>query len=439
MVEVSFLIIFLILIFLMVLIPHLLKKFYIPSIIAILILGILIGPNSFDLVDKLNYLLGSSYPSDQIYFVIEIIGLLGLVFLMSLAGLDTNLNLIRSEKKTIFRLSFIIFCIPAITGFFVYRYFRPEDIIGQVFYASLFASYSVAIIFPTIKELNIVKTRFGVSILSSTIIIDICSLILLASCLQLVRAGTVSSLSETISIFDHFNFSFLGIFYYPLFFGLIILFFILSIWLVPKIANHIFRNVDFADTKQFIFYLITVLTIVLIGEFIGIHLIVGAFIAGLALSNVDQFKLHHASLSKKLDFSAYGFFIPFLFLSVGMKFDLSLLFLASENILIIIYTFIGLVISKIFAGWVAMRLSGFSNIKGFLGGLMTVPQLDATIAAAVVGLNMGILQGNFYNAIIILSIITAIPIPIIIKYILTKTKIEFEPCVNDEFDKTSVK
>jgi Kef-type K+ transport system membrane component KefB len=435
MVELSFLIIFLILITLMVVIPHILKRFYIPSIIAILLLGIIIGPNSFDLVDKLNYLLGSSYPSDQIYFVIKVVGLLGLVFLMSLAGLDSNLRLIRSEKKTIFRLSFITFCIPAITGFFVYRYFRPEDIIGQVFYASLFASYSVAIVFPTIKELNIVKTRFGVTILSSTIIIDICSLILLASCVHLVRAGTVTSLSETISIFDHINFSFLGIYFYPLYFGLIILFFIFSLKFVSKLANYFFHKIDLADTNQFIFYLITVLLIVLVGEFIGIHLIVGAFIAGLALSKVDQFKTHHASLSKKLDFSAYGFFIPFLFLSVGMEFDILLLFVAPENLYIILLTFIGLVSSKLFAGWVAMRLSGFSNIKGLLAGLMTVPQLDATIAAAVVGLNMGILQGNFFNAIIILSIMTAIPIPIIIKYILTKTKIEFEPSIIDESDK----
>jgi Kef-type K+ transport system membrane component KefB len=121
---------------------------------------------------------------------------------MSLAGMESNLKLIKSEKKAVTLLSILTFLLPAIAGFFVYRAFRPVDIIGQFFYASLFASHSVAIVFPIIKELKVVKTRFGVAVLSSTVITDIGSLILLAICVQLTRQNSSVQITESISLFD---------------------------------------------------------------------------------------------------------------------------------------------------------------------------------------------------------------------------------------------
>jgi len=97
-----------------------------------------------------------------------------------------------------------------------------------------------------------------------------------------------------------------------------------------------------------------------------------------------------------------------------------------ENLKIIIWTVIGLIGSKILSGWLAMRLAGFSNKKGILAGLMTVPQLSATLAAATVGLSLNIIPPNFFNAIIVLSIITTIPIPILVKIMIVKMKIKFD-------------
>jgi len=115
-----------------------------------------------------------------------------------------------------------------------------------------------------------------------------------------------------------------------------------------------------------------------------------------------------------------------MFLSIGMKTDVTVLFGANENIYIILWTVVGLLGSKIFSGWMAMRFSGFSNRKGIFDGLMTLPQLSATIAEAAVGLSLNIIPAKFFNAIIILSILTTIPVPIIIKVFILKAKVRFD-------------
>lgn len=56
---------------------------------------------------------------------------------------------------------------------------------------------------------------------------------------------------------------------------------------------------------------------------------------------------------------------------------------------------------------------------------MTVPQLSATLAAAAIGKDTGILDDRFFNAIIILSIITTLPIPSMVRAVLNYKRNEF--------------
>ena len=72
-----------------------------------------------------------------------------------------------------------------------------------------------------------------------------------------------------------------------------------------------------------------------------------------------------------------------------------------------------------------MKLSGYSNKAGLAAGLMTVPQLSATLAAASIGKDAGILDDRFFNAIIILSIITTLPIPSLVRAVLNYKRNEF--------------
>ena len=127
---------------------------------------------------------------------------------------------------------------------------------------------------------------------------------------------------------------------------------------------------------------------------------------------------------RRFESIGYGFLIPFLFVSIGMKTDFSA-FGDSGSLSIVILTVVLLVASKVLSGFFAMRITGFSNAAGLTAGLMTVPQLSATLAAAAIGKDIGILNDTFFNAIIVLSIVTTLPIPNLVRLVVNKTGLSF--------------
>ncbi len=389
------LVVFLVIITLIAVIPNLLTRFHIPAVVSIMIIGIIIGPHSIDLIGFINKQMGRGFPDAQLYMVLDAMGLLGLVFLMALAGMETDIRIIRNEKKAVASLSIMTFIIPAVTGYFVYAYFKPYDFIGKLLYASLFASHSVGIVFPIIRELKVVRTRFGIAVLASTIITDVASLILLAICVQLKRHSlTNDKILNSISIFDKLSVeSFGGQYNFITTFMLVVfIFFIIVILILPPILDKIFIKTESTDDKRLTLFLLVVLIIVFLGELIGVSVVVGAFIAGMALVRVKSIHQNNRLLHKKLEGLGYGLLVPFLFLTIGMKTDVAILFSAKQSMAIVLFTVCGLIISKIISGWLALMFAGFNSKKGLCAGLMTVPQLSATLAAAAVGYELNIIE-----------------------------------------------
>jgi len=410
----------------MAVVPQLLKRFHIPAVVSMMLIGIIIGPNALNLIQNLNHFLGRGYPTEQIYVVLDAMGLLGLVFLMALAGMEVDIRILLAEKRGVIWLSFLTFSIPAAAGYATYMIFEPSDTIGKWVYASLFASHCVGIVFPVMRELNVTRTRFGVIVLASTVITDITSLVLLAICIQFKRHEISDKVMTSISIFDHIAPERLGIWFPILFVAVIIAYILLCLRFAPAVARQVFAKIRPNDDARITFFLAGVLIIVFIGEIIGVSLVVGAFIAGMALVTVQTFHENGHILHKKIEGIGYGFIVPFLFLTIGMQTNLRIVFSAWENTAIVTMTLVGLILSKTFSGWLALRLSGFGNKKALCAGLMTVPQLSATLAAATVALQLHMIGPEFFNAIVVLSICTAIPFPPLVKFFVAKGNIRFD-------------
>lgn len=426
----AFLIIFIAFWAIITLVPLCFRQLKIPSVIVLLVMGMVIGPNGIGLLNflatNLNFLgVDSEVIRTHSLTMINSLGSLGLVFLMTLAGLEADFKLIKSVRKPTVWLSVLTFIMPAVAGFLVYFNFVPTDLPGQILYASLFASHSVGIVFPVIRELKLAKTRFGAAVLISTVITDIGSIVLLAVSVQLKRMSTMGAASiKSLSIFDYINPAILGNWFVPAFLLIALIYMVLAWLLVSRIGKKA-RNWLAGDEDALVtFFLFLILVSVLIGEFLGINLVVGAFIAGLGLSQVVK-DVNGSALFNKLEGIGYSLLVPFLFISIGMKTDFSLLFSSQDNLTIILYTVIGLVGSKVLSGLLAMKISGFSTAKGLCAGLMTVPQLSATLAAAAIGKDLGMLSDNFFNAIVVLSIVTTLPIPNMVRFVIEKFKLDF--------------
>ena len=427
----AFLIIFMAFWAIITLVPMLFKHFKVPSVIVLLVMGMVIGPNGLGLLNflatHLNFLgVNPEVIRTHSLTMVNSLGSLGLVFLMTLAGLEADFKLIKSVRKPTIWLSILTFLMPAIAGFIVYFNFVPDDLPGQLLYASLFASHSVGIVFPIIRELKLAKTRFGAAVLISTVITDIGSIVLLAVSVQLKRMsmapgeGSIKSLS----LFDYISPEFFGNWFVPVFLLIALSYMAAACYIVNRIGNAARKYLSNDEDALVTFFLFMVMLSVLVGEFLGINLVVGAFIAGLGLSKVVK-GIGNAALFSKLEGIGYSLLIPFLFISIGMKTDFSLLFQSVDNLTIIIYTVIGLVGSKVISGFIAMKISGFGNVKGLCAGLMTVPQLSATLAAAAIGKDLGMLSDDFFNAIVVLSIITTLPIPNMVRFVIEKSKLDF--------------
>ena len=427
----AFLILFIAFTAMMSVIPFLLRRFKIPAVISLLVAGMLMGPTGLNLVSAISEplaFLGTPPAQTVSHFnsLVESLGALGLMFLMALAGMEADFKLINSAKKPVILLSILTFLIPAAAGYWVYWHFRPTDLPGKLLYASLFASHSVGIVFPVIRELKLSKTRFGAAVLISTVITDIASIILLAVSVQLHRQWNSQAhmvVKGTLSIFDRMDTSLLGNSFTPVFLVIVLVYLAVAIFVVSKVGNWLRKIFNPGEDMLITMLLLVILATVLVGELLGINLVVGAFIAGLGLSKVVQSE--DMIVFRRFESIGYGFLIPFLFVSIGMKTDFSA-FGQSGNLPIILFTVIGLVGSKVFSGFVAMKLSGFSSAASFSAGLMTVPQLSATLAAAAIGKDLGILDTQFFNTIIILAVVTTLPIPSLVRLVVEKGKVAFE-------------
>ncbi|MBE6403887.1 MAG: cation:proton antiporter [Lentisphaerae bacterium] len=428
----AFLIIFIAFWAIITLVPLCFRRFKVPSVIVLLVMGMVIGPNGLGVLNflakYLNFLgVDPEVVRSHSLTLINSLGSLGLVFLMTLAGLEADFKLIKSVRKPTIWLSILTFIMPAVAGFLVYFNFVPMDLPGQLLYASLFASHSVGIVFPVIRELKLAKTRFGAAVLISTVITDIGSIVLLAVSVQLKRmqmgtggTGAVKSLS----VFDYINPAVFGNWFVPAFLLIALLYMILACYGANRIGHFARKYLAHDEDALVTFFLFLILLSVLVGEFLGINLVVGAFIAGLGLSKVVK-EMGNSALFCKLEGIGYSLLIPFLFISIGMKTDFRLIFNSADNLAIILYTIVCLVGSKVLSGFLAMKFSGFSNGKGLCAGLMTVPQLSATLAAAAIGKDLGMLSDDFFNAIVVLSIVTTLPIPNLVRWVIEKFKLDF--------------
>ena len=424
----AFLILFIAFTAMMSVIPFFLRYFKIPMVISLLVAGMLLGPTGLNLVSVLSEplaFLGTPPAETVSHFnsLVNSLGALGLMFLMALAGMEADFKLINSAKKPVILLSILTFLIPAAAGYWVYWHFKPHDLPGKLLYASLFASHSVGIVFPVIRELKLSKTRFGAAVLISTVITDIASIILLAVSVQLHRQWNSQAhmvIKGTLSIFDRMDTSLLGNSFTPVFLLIVFVYLAVTIFVVSKLGNWLRRIFKPGEDMLITMLLLVILATVLVGELLGINLVVGAFIAGLGLSKVVQSE--DMVLFRRFESIGYGFLIPFLFVSIGMKTDFSVLG-QSGNVAVILYTVLGLILSKVISGFIAMKCSGFNASAALSAGLMTVPQLSATLAAAAIGKDLGILDTQFFNTIIILAVVTTLPIPSLVRWVVERSNL----------------
>ncbi len=327
---------------------------------------------------------------------LKVLADLGAIMLMFLAGLEVDNETLRGEFKNSLILSLSSLIIPGIGGYLVGQYLGL-GFIGSLLYAVIFASHSVAIVYGILNELNMVKTRLGTIILSATIVVDLLTLLLLSVVIKL-GVGNKN----------------IGMFLLEAFLYIVIL-----LLVIPYVSKYILKLFEKLHAQRIHYVLFIIFIAIIVGESIGIHPIVGAFICGVAVSEALTKEEHDELLNKNLNAIGYGFFIPIFFLILGMETNIGVV-INLNNLELLLITLISAIVLKFISGLFALKLLKFDKIKGIFGSLLTIPKISASLVAASIGKELGLINNSIFVTIVTLSIITSVITPILAKHIFVK-------------------
>lgn len=269
--------------------PLLFKTFRIPGIIGLILAGVIIGPNSFHIIESINSF--------------ELLSKTGLLYIMFLAGLEIDMQEFRLNRSKSLTFGILTFSIPIIIGYLVCIYVFQFEFWPALLLASMFSTHTL-LSYPIVSNMGIIKNRAVQVAFGGTIITDSAVLILLGVITKVVR-GDID-----------------GGFWVQVVVSLGFLLFA-TLYLLPKISRWFFRNIEGQASSHYIFVLAMVFISSFLSELAGVEPIIGAFLAGLGLNKVIP---HTGILMNRIIFIGNTLFIPFFLISAGMLVDPRLFF-----------------------------------------------------------------------------------------------------------------
>lgn len=368
-------IIFSLILFIILLAPILLKKIRIPGIIGLIIAGIIIGPEGFNVLE-----------SEKI----EIFSTIGLMYIMFIAGLELDMNQFKANRNKSLVFGLFTFAIPMAIGYPIYYYILGQwdehiTMEAALLTASMFATHTL-VTYPIVSKLGLAK-NVAVSItVGATILTDTAVLILLAVILGSHSGG----LSQE--------------FWIQLIIS-IILFSAFMFLVVPRVTRWFFRKFASEKHSHYIFVLAVVFLAAFLAEIAGLEAIIGAFFAGLALNKLIP---NSSSLMNRIEFIGNSLFIPFFFISVGMIVDVSVILEGPMALIIAGTLTVVALVGKYLAAWITQKVFKYTKgQRGLIFGLSSA-HAAATLAIIIVGHEAGIIDDNILNGTVILILITCI-------------------------------
>lgn len=373
------------------------KFVFIPIVVGEIIAGIVFGPSGLGIVQEKND-------------VLEMLAILGFAFLMFLSGLEIDFSGVSDEGEenasSIQRLianplalgsALLILTVGGSIGgaFFL----QSQGVISDPWIMALILSTtSVGVVMPVLKENGLTGGRYGQTIVMSAMVADFSTILLISSYAVLYRQGLSLNLLLVLVLLAAF-----------------VSVFLLAAFLEQRLsAISAIEKLSSATAQLGLrgsFAL--ALVFIALARTLGVEYILGAFLAGVMVS----FLLGERGsiLRQKLDAIGYGFFIPIFFIMVGVGFDLPAL-LGSRSALLLVPLLLGIAYVVKSLPALVLRLQ-FSWRETLAAGALLSSRLSLIIAAAAIGLELGVISGAINSAIILIAIITCTLSPILFNWL----------------------
>lgn len=356
--------------------PMLSERVRLPGIIGIILGGMLIGPHVFGLIEA----------GDRMVFLSTI----GLVYLMFSAGLEVDINQFMRVRSRSIIFGFFTFLLPQLMGMGL-GWILGLDWLGMILLGSAFASHTL-LAFPILTRFGVTRNEAIAVTTGATVLTDIGAFIILAVVLG-ARSGGLS------------------ITYFIQLFVLLSAFTLLIILGLPRLGKFFFQRFS-GRAIEFQFVVVVLFVAALGAELIGVHEVVGAFLAGLAINATLP---RHSPVTGHVLFIGESFFIPLFLLYSGMITDPFSFLEDRRTIIVALGVTVVAYLSKLIASWIAARIFKYSKNEFWTVYGLSHAQAAVTIPTLIIGLDTGLFDSTLFNAAILMILLTSITSPLIVQ------------------------
>ncbi|MFO7847092.1 MAG: cation:proton antiporter [Balneolaceae bacterium] len=350
--------------------PLIFKKLRIPGIVGLILSGTLVGPSVLGLLER-----------DS---TIELLGTVGLLYLMFMAGLSIDLNRFEKLRNRSIGFGFISYLFPAAGAYLLGIYFLEYSPETSLLLGAIVGSHTL-LAYPIVERLGITKNTAVTMSMGGTLVTDTLSLGILA-----VVAGTAGDAD--------------GPGYWVGFATSVSVFVIAAVLILPRLGRWFFRNVKYQNNTDYVFMVAVLFTTAFLAELSGLASIIGAFLAGILLNRLVP---ESGTLMSRIQFVGNALFIPFFLISVGMLVDVEVLAsydVWEKAIAFMILVFVG----KAIASGIIAAVFKYSREESFVIYGLTTPQSAATLAVTLLGYDLGFFDQTAVNAVVILILFSCL-------------------------------
>ncbi len=351
----------------------------VPTAVAEIVAGILLGKSAFNIVQETSSL--------------TLLSSLGVIILMFLSGMEINFDLFKKapgqkkrDPKSPVSITVLSFTAVIITAFILGVILYFMGLFSDILLATiLFSTIALGVVIATLKEKEILGRPMGQTILLTAVLGEVIPML---------------ALTFYASIYGH-NAGRLW---------LIVLLFLAAIILLRRFRQPYvwFNNVSKATTQldiRLAFFLI--FTLVTVAESVGAENILGAFLAGMVMKLLEPSE----ATQEKLTSIGYGFFIPIFFIMTGVRLDLKSLFANKTALALIPILVACFIIAKLPTTLIYRRR--FNARNSFAGGFLTVTTITLVLPSLQVAKNLHAITSTQSDAFILAAVIVCVLAPIV--------------------------
>jgi Kef-type K+ transport system membrane component KefB/nucleotide-binding universal stress UspA family protein len=378
-----------------------------PAVLGQLIAGLLLGPSLFGVL--LPDLQRGLFPKNaEQTAMIDAISQFGILLLLLLIGMETDLKLVRKTGRAAVFASLMGVVIPFICGFTLGE-MLPDSmlpdpgkrLITSLFLGTALSIASVKIVAMVVREMNFMRRFVGQVILASAIIDDSVGWIIVSIIFSLALHGAIDAISLARSVIGT------------------LVFMAVSLTLGRRVVFFIIRWVN--DNVASEFAVITAILVImggmaLITHLIGVHTVLGAFVAGILIGESPILTRH---IDEQLRGLITAFFAPVFFGIAGLSADLTIL--SDPKIALLTAGLILIAcIGKFGGAFIGGKLGGLTWGEGFALACGMNARGSTEVIIATVGLSMGAINQDLFTMIVAMAVITTMAMPPTLRWALSR-------------------